>query len=169
MEQWARMVPVIKWFFRCKISTIEADDLVQEVFMRIWISFKKGTEIKHVKSYAMWTAKNLLVDEYRKKGLRAENVSLDNDEFDIECIPDFIPMTFPNFEDQIDGEIASKILFDIPDNHAQVLYLDCYEGLTPGEIAERLKITHSHACVRLHRARKHLRKKYDKLSTRLST
>lgn len=47
-------------------DTIAAQDIVQEVFLRLWKEMKSGTEILNFKTWAYTVAKRLIIDHIRK-------------------------------------------------------------------------------------------------------
>lgn len=62
----------------------EAKDLIQDLFLKIWIKRAKLNKVKHVKSYLFKVLRTLIADYFRiKKKLNTINLDADSNTFDI--------------------------------------------------------------------------------------
>ena len=112
----------------------KSEDIVQNVFVKLWIYRKKIDSNIPIKRYLHKSVYNEFIDQYRKnksvvrleeKHLKAINTIIDNNSFDIEKL-----MTRVN--DEIDK---------LPEKCKKVFILNKKEGLTHDEIAEYLQIS----------------------------
>lgn len=109
-----------------------AEDMVQEVFMRLFRSLSGGTKIENTESFLLKSISNACIDHFRR--YRPESVSIDD-------IPDI-----PNEADRDITEeyVRIKRLLDgLPPEQAETIRLRCYDGLTFARIAEILDISES--------------------------
>lgn len=134
-------------FFR--VSDREtAKDLMQETFAKVWIYIAAGNQIENVKAFLYKTARNLVVDEYRKRG--KDTISLDNlEEKGFEESTDEHERT----QEIIDAKLLFREIDSLGKEDKEIIMMRYMDELTPKEIAELLGITESAASVRLHRAK----------------
>jgi RNA polymerase sigma-70 factor (ECF subfamily) len=112
----------------------KSEDIVQNVFVFLWIYRKKIDSNIPIKRYLHKSVYNEFIDQYRKnksvisleeKHLKAINTVIDNNSFDIEKL-----MT------RVNDEIEK-----LPEKCKRVFILNKKEGLTHDEIAEYLQIS----------------------------
>jgi RNA polymerase sigma-70 factor (ECF subfamily) len=112
----------------------KSEDIVQNVFVKLWIYRKKIDSNIPIKRYLHKSVYNEFIDQYRKnksvisleeKHLKAINTVIDNNSFDIEKL-----MT------RVNDEIEK-----LPEKCKRVFILNKKEGLTHDEIAEYLQIS----------------------------
>lgn len=60
--------PVYRYLFRVLNSRDEAEDLTQEVFLRLFAHLQKGNMVANVRAWVFRVAHNLAIDQQRKKG-----------------------------------------------------------------------------------------------------
>jgi RNA polymerase sigma-70 factor (ECF subfamily) len=127
-----------------------AKDIAQETFMKVWQYAIKGQEIGNLRALFFTTAKNLIIDHYRKKKATSLD-SMMEDGFDvgIEINESVI--------DKFDGEKAMSFLGSIPEKYRDAIYLQYVEGLSVKEIAEITGETENNISVRIHRGLQKLR------------
>lgn len=125
-------------------NTYDADDVVQEVFMKLYITNKYFATDDHVRYWLIRvtinTCKNMLRSSWKTK-----NVALDQ-------------VTAPEavFEHSEQGDLYQAVM-ELPEKYRTVLYLYYYEELSTKEIARLLKITVTSVTTRLSRARDQLK------------
>jgi RNA polymerase sigma-70 factor (ECF subfamily) len=59
--------PVYRYLFRVLDSRDEAEDLTQEVFLRLYAHLQKGHAVTNVRAWVFRVAHNLAIDQQRKK------------------------------------------------------------------------------------------------------
>lgn len=124
-------------------SSFDADDAVQDVFLKLYIHNKEFVDREHIKGWLIRvtinTCKNMLRSPWRRNHANLDElcatVELDTD---------------------IQMDIFRAVM-SIKEKYRVVLYLFYYEGYTVSEIADLLKITESAVTTRLSRARSILR------------
>jgi len=131
----------------------EAKDLTQEAFTRVWAYIANGGEIKNIKAFLFQTARNLIIDKYRKKHTDSLEIMQDAG-FDPEYEEEV------EIEEKIDAEMAMKLLEELSDEYREVVVLKYVEELSIQEIAESLDESTGNISVRLHRALSKLKKIY---------
>lgn len=127
-----------------------ARDFTQETFMKVWQYAQKNGVIKNLRAFLFTTARNLVVDQYRRK----KATSLDNmmeQGFDIGIDNRQSDM------DKIDGRQALSFLGSIPEKYRDAIYMQFVEGLSIKEIAEVTGETENNISVRIHRGLQKLR------------
>lgn len=128
----------------------QAQDLVQESFIRLWNSISEGKQIDNLKAFLYQIARNLITDYYRKK----KAVSLDSLQEQ-----GFEPgnMEHEQIENQSEISIMVKVIEQLDEKYRDVVYLKLVEEMDITEIAKTLKITNNNATVRFHRGMKYLK------------
>lgn len=127
-----------------------ARDVTQDTFMKVWQHAHKGEKIDNLRAFMFTTARNLIIDNYRKK----KSSSLDSmmeEGFDVGV------EISESVVDAFDGERAMALLATIPEKYRDAIYLQYVEGLSVKEIAEITGETENNISVRIHRGLQKLR------------
>lgn len=135
----------------------EADDVVQEVFVKIWESRHKLDDYKLLNSYIFTIAYNNSIDLIRKR--------INNTKY-LEHLKKSVVINFtPTIISQIEfNELniqTEKLIANLPDRQKQVYLLHREEGLTYPEIAEKLGISKNTVENHMAKALKYLRENMD--------
>lgn len=137
----------------------DADDLVQETFLkafRFLDKFEKGTNCK---AWLFRILKNSYINDYRKQTKEPDKVDYEDVQNFYENIKsDQVEMRHYEqdaFTNLLDDEISSAIT-DLPEDFRTVIILSDIEGFTYEEIADFVDIPVGTVRSRLHRARKML-------------
>ena len=141
----------------------DAEDLVQEGFLRAYRFFDSYRPGTHIKAWLFRILRNTFINRYRAAKARPEAVDFDKIEAVYERIvtedhqtrnPQWSP------EDQVLHEVmdakVQKALADLPEEYRTVVMLALVEDMASKEIAETLSIPIGTVMSRLHRGRKHL-------------
>lgn len=143
-------------YFRIRHRTL-AEDLVQETFIRTWKYLREGKTIDSIRAFLYQTARNLIIDEVRRK---KPNASLD-DQLEMGIEPE------GENEETILLQIQTRELLTkinlLPAPERQLILLRFVEGYKPNEIAKILEETPNTISVRIHRAKKSLIALCDKM------
>ena len=124
----------------------EAEDLFQEVFIRVWQRAYQFTEEKSISGWIFTIAHNLCLNRIRD---RKEHDSIDN----------YISLSSSNPE--MGEDWAARIqaaLEQVPPENREPFVLFEYQGLSYQEISEVMKLTIAAVKSRIYRAREELRK-----------
>jgi RNA polymerase sigma-70 factor, ECF subfamily len=151
----------IKGFVVRLIPTqIDPEEIVQEVFVKIWLKKEAINPEKDFQSYLFSIAKNLVldhlksavnrrlyfVDELFHQDLLVEDGGTDG------LIPD-------NAEEKL-----LSMIQQIPDRRREIFCLSRFEGLSYKQIAERLKISENTVDSQIRNALSFLRKEFRKMA-----
>jgi RNA polymerase sigma factor (sigma-70 family) len=141
-----------RYFIRRVRDAAEADDLVQEVFLRI--IKRGGTDgLDQFEAYAFETAASVLKDRRRRRTVRHSDQH-------VELHPDALPTTDPGPHDTLAGREAlratAKALGELPERTRTIFILRRLERLSYGEIAKRVGISVSAIEKHMMRATAHL-------------
>ena len=120
----------------------EAEDMVQETFLRLIASGKTFENPRHEKAWLVVTASNLCKDQLKRSYRKDEDL---DDHADI--AGDLGPKENPVLE----------AILSLPRDYKTVVYLYYYEGYTTAEIAKFLCCPQPTVRTRLARARKQLK------------
>ena len=149
-------------------SEAEAEDLVQETYIRAFRFREQFTPGTNLKAWLFRILTNTFINQYRRKAARPETTELDDVEESIlyRHMRDVSPgSSSPDPEAElIDNTLSSEVkeaLEALPEKFRTTLLLDV-EGFSYKEIAEMLDIPIGTVMSRLHRGRKFLQKRlYD--------
>lgn len=133
-------------------NEVDAEDAVQETFLRLWNQRSQLSNHPNVGGFAMQTLKNICIDR-----LRAErhNVSLDGISIAGNSIT---PYTFTEQQDSV--LIIRNIIDSLPETQRHIITLRDVDGYELGEIAAIIGSEESTVRVNLSRARKAVRDKF---------
>jgi len=131
-------------------QTEEAEDLVQEVFIKLWNRRDRLDEYRSVEALAMITTKNLCLDKLKARKFPVEN--MDNHRLFLENMPQDNPA---DFSDLLHG--IHQAMKTLPEQQQMIMHLRDIEGYEYDEIAEVLDMHENAIRVALSRARKRIR------------
>jgi RNA polymerase sigma-70 factor (family 1) len=143
--------------FRILRNQEEAEDVVQEIFIKLWKMGDKLNEYKSIEALATAMIKNYCIDMLRKqKNIYKVDYSIGN----------FQNFTSPSPQEQMEnresGEIINTIIAGLPEAYRTVIKLRDIEGVSYEEIAEKTCQNINTVRVKLSRARKIIRDDYKK-------
>lgn len=123
--------------FKILKNEAEADDIVQEVFVKIWESRDKLEDYKSLNSYIFTIAYNNSIDLIRKRISNTKYLEHLKNHAVINVTPNIISqIEFNELNIQ-----AEKLIGNLPERQKQVYLLHREEGLTYPEIAEQIGIS----------------------------
>lgn len=132
----------------------EAEDLLQEVMMRLWVNREELSRKSSIEAFAMAVTKNLCIDRFRSKQFQASNMGIDAAELDMSDMG----ISPHKRAEQLEAvEMVMKVMDMLPINLKQVVQLRDIEGLSYQEIAEIMSMNINTLKVNLSRARKKIR------------
>lgn len=149
-EAWRRFAARVLAFLESKVaSREEAEDLLQEVFVRLHTGLCCLEDWPSLEKWIWRVARNLVIDHYRSRRRTAE---LDEE---LES-----PWAMPDIEEDPAARLAFSLretVEGLEEPHRGALLLTEYEGLTQAEYARREGISLAAAKSRVLRARETLR------------
>ncbi len=145
-----------RFAFRFLSSKEEAEDAVQEVFLKLWKMRDRLSEYNNIRAFTMTMTRNHCLDRLRKNKM----------EFIDDTRTDDTRTSDMNIDDRIENmetfRVVMEIINNMPENYRSVIQLRDVDGYEYGEIAEKLKIDINNLRVILSRARKMVREKLKK-------
>ena len=139
---------------RILVSSDEAEDAVQEVYLKLWKGKQRMEKYKSLEAFAMTMTKNYCLDRLKSKqasNLKIVHSNYKNDE---------------NLDRQIDVKdgvsLVFKIMETLPEKQRIILQLRDVEAFEYSEISKMLEINETAIRVALSRARKTVREQLIK-------
>ncbi len=143
--------------FRILQNQVEAEDAVQEVFIKLWKMGDKLDEYKSLDALAITMTKNYSIDQLRKRK---------NFYHEGEAKQDYNIVTMPSPHDQLESieanDIINKIINQLPGIYSDIIRLRDMEGFSYEEIAEKTGQNINTLRVNISRARKIIRDEFNK-------
>lgn len=143
--------------FVCKLAPtrIAADEIVQEVFVRVWINKKRINPDKEFQSYLFTIAKNLVLDQLKSAVNR--RLYFVDDMFQKDLLIDDVSEESFAIEHE---ERLMKLLEQIPERRREIFCLNKFEGLSYKQIALRLNISENTVDSQIRNALDYIRKEF---------
>lgn len=146
----------------------DANDLVQDTFLKAFRFFDKFEKGTNCKAWLFRIMKNTFINTYRKKTKEPDKVDYEEVENFYENIKasstDSAHLEKEIYENLLDDDISSAIA-SLPDDFKTVIILSDIEGFTYDEIADFTDCPVGTVRSRLHRARKMLFAKLHKYAS----
>ena len=138
--------------FACRLlrNSHEAEDIVQEVLIRLWTRREKLKEYRSIEAFAMVITKNLCLDKLKLKSNKTEELNQRNELF-TEITP-YVEMETSDSYNKI-----RELIDQLPEQQRIIIHLRDVEGYAYEEIAELTGLTENTIRVNLSRARKKIR------------
>lgn len=135
----------------------DAEDMVQEVYMKLWNKRDALPDVQDVEAYCVTLTKNMCIDRLRM----AEAEKADVDE-----VPIMLAAT-DDVEAQVERrdavEQVKQIIETLPEHQQQVITLRDMEDCSFEEIAEQTGLTAVNVRMLLSRARRTIRERFKRL------
>lgn len=153
--------PLYRYFVRLTASTNDAEDLVQDVFVKLLKNIKG---YRHENKFEHWLfriAANLARDRIRKRMRHGTPISLDSQTADFESsiiLPsDDTDPTAPLEQHELEDDLQ-KALKQLPQLDREMIIMRHYSDLSFKEIAEQFNLPLGTALAKVHRGLKRLKK-----------
>ncbi|GER88394.1 hypothetical protein KDW_25560 [Dictyobacter vulcani] len=165
-EQFRR--PIHSYIFRLLGSQEDADDVTQEVFVRVFTAWNGLYERDNLSAWLYRIATNLCVDILRKRkriswwslGLRSRQDDPYSDNASQEDFTAFLADS-GGIPEIAERELIRQTLAEMPTEYAVVLVLNAAQGVPYQEIATIVGISPNAAATRISRAKKMFAKQYQ--------
>ena len=139
---------------RLLVSSDEAEDAVQEVFLKLWKGRDKIDNYRSPEAFAITMTKNYCLDRLKSK--QASNLKIVHNNY----------KNSENIERTIEGnegvELVTKIMETLPEKQKMIMQLRDIEQFEFAEISQMLEIKETAIRVSLSRARKLVREQLIK-------
>jgi len=137
--------------FRLLENRQDAEDAVQETFVKLWAKRNEFTQISNSQAFAVVSLRNVCFDFLKSKKMEFSDID--------ENLPEA-----ENFISEIETQdkilIIRKLISKLPDTQRKILKLKIWDNFSDSEIAQATGITQGNIRVLLSRARKTLKEKY---------
>ncbi len=131
-------------------DTEEAQDIVQEIFLRLWTKRDKLGEYRNIEAFSMTMTRNLCLDKLKSPAIRKEKLD------DIREMPDNrTPYTSTETTDTM--RLVKRAMDALPEQQRMVIQLRDVEECDFDEIADITGLSLNNVRVSLSRARKKIR------------
>lgn len=137
-------------------SEAEAEDVVQEVFIKMWKKREESAKILNKEAWIVQMTKNLAIDKSRSKHRRTLSINKDFDLVGIQPQPDRVA----EVQDTVDR--VHQLIAKLPEKQKMVIQLRDIEGHSYQEIADMLDMPMNSVKATLFRARKFLKTQIEK-------
>ena len=139
---------------RITLDRAEAEDVVQEVLIRVWDKRSEWKQLESVEAYCLTLARNLAID--RSRGAETRHVEL------TEEVEDKADAASP-FDRLVNKErmtLVGQLVNELPEKQRIVLQLRDIEGESYRKIATVLNLTEEQVKVTLFRARQKVKQRF---------
>ena len=135
----------------------EAEDAVQEVFIRLWNRLGELDRYKSLEAFAVTTIKNYCIDVLRKE----KSIVLEDHNDHLNIINNE-PSPYEALENFETSQLLNNIIEKLPENYRQIIKLKEIDGLTYDEVSAITNQNINTLRVNLSRARKLIRDEFKK-------
>lgn len=146
-ELWKQFSEPLRAFILKRVSDeMLADDLLQEVFVKIHTAIDTLEDDSRLESWIYQIARNTIIDHHRTQKTPQE----------MKRPPMYEEQLLPDAEDQLASGIQAFVA-ELPAHYRRAIELTEFDGLTQREMGEKLGLSVSGAKSRVQRARKLLK------------
>lgn len=149
LAHWVRQHgPALRSYFARRVSEAEADDLVQEVFLRLH-AMRRDTPVENVDRFIFTVARNILISRYRyqKARLASAHEPLTEVSDPVDTLsPERIVIGVDEYERTV------QAILQLPPRARAAFQFHRFEKMTYHQIAVRMGISHESVKELIHRA-----------------
>ena len=150
-QAWEAFHAPLHQFIRRRVADeATAEDLLQEVFLKIHQHGDSVKDARRLESWIYQITRNLIIDYYHSRQHSVTTL----DDLEARDLPEELP------DDDVVSELlpcVRAMVLALPGQDRQALILTEYQGLTQKELGERLGLSFSGAKSRVQRAREKLK------------
>ena len=147
---------IFRLALRVTLNKAEAEDIVQDVLIRVWNKRDELGEVESIEAYSLTVCKNLALDRIARK--ETSNVALDAPQMlSNEASPDQQLMQSERLR------MVEKFFNTLPEQQRMVMHLRDIEGKSYKEIAGITGQSEEQVKVNLFRARQRIRQQIEKI------
>ena len=144
-----------RFAFRLLGSVEEAEDVVQDVLLKLWDKKTEWSALRNLEAWSMRMTRNLSLDRMKAQSYRRHESTAGLEVADKQMLPD------KQAELNESMMQIETIINDLPEKQRMIIQLRDIEGYSYEEIAEVTGLNMSQVKVYLHRARKKIRERID--------
>ncbi len=152
-----KVLPVKEKLYRFALKLVksepEAQDIVQEVLIKVWDKRNEMDEVENMEAWCMRVTRNLSLDKLKSK--HASKTSGMEEDFEISQGEKVTPYRSTEMKDIMEN--IGNLISSLPDKQKQVIQLRDVEGFSYKEIGDIMEIDMNQVKVNLFRARKAVR------------
>ncbi|MEM6362320.1 MAG: RNA polymerase sigma factor [Bacteroidota bacterium] len=152
-----KVLPVKDKLYRFALKLVksepEAQDIVQEVLIKVWDKRNEMDEVENMEAWCMRVTRNLSLDKLKSK--HASKTSGMEEDFEISQGEKVTPYRSTEMKDTMEN--IGNLISSLPDKQKQVIQLRDVEGFSYKEIGDIMEIDMNQVKVNLFRARKAVR------------
>lgn len=152
---------VYRFVLNMVTDTMDAEDIMQELLIRIWKRKEQYIDIENKEAWCMTVARNLSIDKIRARKTPASDITEHRDISDGSATPEQAYETNESLTN------IMKLLDELPEKQKMIVHLRDIEGYSYQEIADITETSLDFVKVSLHRARKALKEKLIQHNIRL--
>ena len=142
---------------RITLNSQEAEDVVQDVIIKMWKMGERLNDVENLESYALRLTRNLSIDRQRMKVNQAESFD------ELEDFHGSVTNTIESrMEQQERIDSIRDIMMQMPEKQRLVMQLRDFEGKSYKEIALALEISEDQVKVNIFRARQFVKSRIAK-------
>lgn len=145
--------PVYRYIYLLSGSKEDSEEVVQDIFVRIWERRKEMAEIRSFRAYLFHMARNRMIDLIRKRQ-RKQAYESGNPEGPLHARPADHQLIYEQLY-----HLASNAIAELPPRRKLIFELKNQDGLSLDEIAGQLKISKSVVKKQLYAATAHVKKR----------
>ena len=149
---------IFRLALRITLNRAEAEDVTQDVILRVWEQRDSLGEIRSLEAYMLTAARNMALDRQAK----AENTNASLDEVQTEA-PDSTLRPDERLEHEEKLARVRQLIDALPETQRSALQLRDVEGHSYSEIAEITGLTEANVKVLIFRARQAIKKQFEKI------
>lgn len=142
---------------RITLNSQEAEDVVQDVIIKMWKMGERLNDVENLESYALRLTRNLSIDRQRMKVNQTESFD------ELEDFHGGVSNTIESrLEQQERIDSIRDIMLQMPEKQRLVMQLRDFEGKSYKEIALALEISEDQVKVNIFRARQFVKSRIAK-------
>ena len=142
--------PMYRLALRITLSSQEAEDVVQDVIIKLWNMRDRLDDVDNLGAFAMRMTRNLALDRQRMRANHTESLDVAMERSQAED-------TRSDAQEQV--ETIRTMMQLLPEKQRSTMQLRDFEGYSYKEIAEMLAMTEDQVKVNIFRARQFIKTK----------
>jgi RNA polymerase sigma-70 factor (ECF subfamily) len=143
--------------FRLMGSREEAEDIVQEVYVKLWGMRNELPAYKSIEALSVRITRNLCLDQLRRRKVNYDALQAEKHRQEI-----YTETPADNLEKKEEVEIIQSLIDSLPEPQRSLIHLRHMEGKEYDEIAEMVNMNVNAIRVSISRARKQMREMLEK-------